>query len=61
MQNKNNPKETFFNLVKLIGKNYNEIEEKKGLWPFQLYNDKVNGLPYVQISKFKNIEIFVIP
>ena len=45
-----NSNQTFFNLVKLLGKNSNEIKGKTNLFPFKLYNDEKNNKPYVKVS-----------
>ena len=37
-----NPKKTIFNLMKLIGKNYDEILGMKEIWPFKIYKDDKN-------------------
>ena len=43
-----NPNYTIFNFVKLIGKNWHEIEGKKELWPFKLLKRKKANRPYVE-------------
>ena len=35
-----NPSQTIFNIVKLIGANYDDINEKKIYWPFKLYKSE---------------------
>ena len=37
-----NPKKTFFNIMKLIGKNYDDILGNKEIWPFKIYKDEKN-------------------
>ena len=37
-----NPERTFFNLIKMFGKKYDEIKGMKELWPFKIYKDKKN-------------------
>ena len=37
-----NPKKTIFNLMKLIGKKYDEILGNKEIWPFKIYKDDKN-------------------
>ena len=48
----NNPSYSFFNFIKYIGKNSNEIKEKRELWPYKIYNnEKIGekaGRPYVK-------------
>ena len=44
----NNPNYTIFNFVKLIDKNYDEIEEMKELWGFKLYNNPKSKKPYIK-------------
>ena len=52
-----NPAYTIFNIIKFIGKNSKEIEEKTELWPFKIYNIKTDQ-PYIKsfsiINKNKN-------
>ena len=48
-----NASQTIFNIIKLIGKNSNEIVGRKELWPFNIYNDKKTNKPYIQI-KYNN-------
>ena len=47
----NNPHQLIFNLIKLFGKNYEELLEQKRLWPFQLYKE-LNGRIYIKINCF---------
>ena len=44
----NNPAYTFFNFIKFIGKNYDEIEGKKELWPYKIYNNEKSKKPYAK-------------
>ena len=43
-----NPGHTIFNFMKYIGKNSDEIDGKKELWSYKLYNNVKNGKPYVK-------------
>ena len=45
-----NSNQTFFNFIKLLGKNSNEIKGKTNLWPFKLYNNEKNNMPYVKVK-----------
>ena len=46
-----NPSKTIFNLMKLFGKNYNNILEKKYLYPYKIYsNENSSSRPYIKIS-----------
>ena len=47
-----NPTQTIFNLLKMVGKNYNEIRGMKEIWPFKIYCDRENR-PYIKIKKEK--------
>ena len=58
--NINNPTQTIFNLLKMVGKNYNEIKGMKEIWPFKLYSDKDNDRPYIKITFIKNEKKFYI-
>ena len=49
-----NASQTIFNIMKLIGKNTNEIIDKKDLWPFIIYNDEKTNKPYIKIRTKKN-------
>ena len=44
----NNPNYTIFNFVKLIGKNWDEIDGIKELWGFKLYKDNKTERPYIK-------------
>jgi len=44
----NNPVYTIFNFIKFIGINSNEIEGKKELWAYKLYNNIKTGRPYIK-------------
>ena len=44
----NNPVYTIFNFIKFIGINSNEIEGKKELWAYKLYNNIKSGRPYIK-------------
>ena len=43
------PNQIIFNLIKLFGKNFDEIKEKKKLWPFNLYKEP-NGRMFIKIN-----------
>ena len=46
-----NPSKTIFNIMKLFGKNYNDISEKKYLYPYNIYsNENTSSRPYIKIS-----------
>ena len=45
-----NPSQTIFNIVKLFGKNTNEIIGRKDLWPFNIYNDSQTNKPIIKIK-----------
>ena len=45
-----NPNQTIFNLLKMVGKNYNEIKGMKEIWPFKIYSDGENERPYIKIK-----------
>ena len=45
-----NPSQTIFNIVKLFGKNTNEIIGRKDLWPFNIYNDSQSNKPIIKIK-----------
>jgi molecular chaperone DnaK (HSP70) len=51
-----NPVYTIFNFMKFIGKNSDEIDGKKELWPYKLYHNIKTGRPYVKINNniYKN-------
>ena len=44
------PSNTFYNLIRMIGKNYEQIKGIKEIWPFKLYPDKESGRPFVKLS-----------
>jgi len=48
-----NPSQTIFNIIKLFGKNTNEIIGRKDLWPFNIYNDSQTNKPIIKI-KYNN-------
>ena len=52
-----NPERTFFNLIKMFGKKYDEIKGMKELWPFKIYKDKKNR-PFFLINFGKKDKIF---
>ena len=60
LMNINNPTQTIFNLLKMMGKNYNEIKGMKEIWPFKLYSDNDNDRPYIKINFIKNEKKFHI-
>ena len=46
-----NPSKTIFNIMKLFGKNYNDISQKKYLYPYNIYsNENISSRPYIKIS-----------
>ena len=45
-----NPSQTIFNIVKLIGANYDDINEKKKYWPFKLYKSEQKNKLYLKID-----------
>ena len=45
-----NASQTIFNILKLFGKNTNEIQGRKDLWPFNIYNDPKLNKPYIKIK-----------
>ena len=47
------PSQTIFNIIKLFGKNTNEIIGRKELWPFNIYNDSQTNKPFIKI-KYNN-------
>ena len=49
----NNASQTIFNIIKLLGKNKNEIVGRKDLWPFDIYYDEKSNKPYIKI-KYNN-------
>ena len=52
----NNPVYTIFNFIKFIGINSNEIEGKKELWAYKIYNNIKTGRPYIKgyFNGYKN-------
>ena len=57
--NISNPERTFFNLLKMFGKKYDEIKGMKELWPFKIYKDK-NNRPFFLINLGKKDKIFYV-
>ena len=53
-----NVSQTIFNIIKLIGKNTNEIVGRKDLWPFNIYNDEKTNKPYIKIN-YNNQKKFI--
>ena len=51
-----NPSFSIFNIIKLFGKNYNEIVGRKDLWPFNIYNNEKENKPYIKIKCKNNKE-----
>lgn len=49
-----NASQTIFNIIKLFGKNTNEIIGKKDMWPFYIYNDTKTNKPYIKIKYGNN-------
>ena len=52
-----NPERTFFNLLKMFGKKFDEIKGMKELWPFKIYKDEKNR-PFFWINLGKNSKKF---
>ena len=52
----NNPKHTIYNFINYIGKSWNEINGKKELRGYKLYNNLNTGRPYIKgyLNEFKN-------
>ena len=48
-----NPSQTIFNLLKMVGKNFNEINGMKEIWPFKIYSEGENDRPYIKINFIK--------
>ena len=49
-----NPSRTIFNIMKIFGKNYNEIIFNQNLYPFKLfYNDNIYSRPFIKMD-FEN-------
>ena len=46
----NNPSQTIFNIVKIIGKSYKQINNDIDLWPYKLYYNEDLCRPYVKIN-----------
>ena len=46
-----NPEYTIFNFLRLIGKNWDEINERKELFGYKLYNNNKTERPYVKINQ----------
>ena len=46
----NNPSQTIFNILKIIGKSYKQINNDIDLWPFKLYYNEDLCRPYVKIN-----------
>ena len=55
-----NPTQTIFNLLKMVGKNYNEIIGMKEIWPFKIYCDNETKRPYLKINFIKKEKKFFI-
>ena len=45
-----NPSQTIFNILKIIGKSYKQINNDIDLWPFKLYYNEDLCRPYVKIN-----------
>ena len=45
-----NPSQTIFNILKIIGKSYQQINNDIDIWPFKLYYNEDLCRPYVKIS-----------
>ena len=52
-----NPERTIFNLIKMFGKKYNEINGMKEIWPFKIYQDEKNR-PFFEINLGKKNKKF---
>ena len=52
-----NPENTIFNLMKMFGKKYDEINGMKELWPFKIYKDEKNR-PFFWINSGKKSNKF---
>ena len=46
----NNPSQTIFNILKIIGKSYKQINNDIDIWPFKLYYNEDLCRPYVKIN-----------
>ena len=46
----NNPSQTIFNILKIIGKSYKQINNDIDLWPFKLYYNEDLCRPYIKIN-----------
>ena len=46
----NNPSQTIFNILKIIGKNYKQINNDIDIWPFKIYYNEDLCRPYVKIN-----------
>lgn len=55
-----NPSQTIFNLLKMVGRNYNEIKGMKEIWPFKVYSDGENDRPFIKINLAKKEKKFYI-
>ena len=49
-----NPSQTIFNIIKLFGKNTNEIVGRKDIWPFNIYNDTKTNKPITKLKCSNN-------
>ena len=49
-----NSEQTIFNIIKLFGKNIQEIKGKKELWTFKLYNESNKNKPVIKINGVNN-------
>ena len=54
-----NPERTFFNLMKMFGKKYDEIIGMKELWPFKIYKDEKNR-PFFWVNLGKSDKKFFV-
>lgn len=55
-----NPNQTIFNLLRMVGKNYSEINGMKEIWPFKIFSDEENDRPYINININKKEKKFYI-
>ena len=49
-----NSDQTILNIIKLFGKNIQEIKGKIELWPFKLYNESNKNIPMIKINGTNN-------
>ena len=49
-----NASQTIFNIIKIFGKNSDEIIGRKDLWPFTIYNEPKTNIPVIKIKYGNN-------